>query len=165
MIVRLLDRSMDRAGFSCGVEALDRYLQRQASQDVKNKVCACYVLLGGDGEAEILGYYTFSATSVELRSIPQVMKKKLPHYPRIPAVLLGRLAISETRKGAGLGRALLFDALKRAFKMSGEIGAWSVVVDAKDEQAAAFYEKHGFQTVEGEPLKLFLPIKTITALL
>ena len=121
MIVHLLDRSLNRAGFRCGVEALDRYLQKQASQDVKSKVCACYIMLAAEDAIDLVGYYTFSATSLQLGGVSQEIKKRLPRYPLMPAILIGRLAISEEHKGKGLGAALLVDALTRAERMSEQI--------------------------------------------
>jgi ribosomal protein S18 acetylase RimI-like enzyme len=83
--------------------------------------------------------------------------KKLPRYPTVPAVRMGRLAVDQPFKGQGLGAALLADALDRAARS--EIAAHALVVDAKDEAAAAFYRHH----VPDSPLALFLPLATALA--
>ena len=42
--IELLDRNRhDRAGFDCGVPALNAYLQRQAAQDVEKRAAVVYV--------------------------------------------------------------------------------------------------------------------------
>lgn len=66
----------------------------------------------------------------------RIHRQKLPRYPTVPAVRMGRLAVHLAFKGQGLGGALLADALVRA--ASSEIAAYALTVDAKDEQAAAF---------------------------
>jgi ribosomal protein S18 acetylase RimI-like enzyme len=69
---------------------------------------------------------------------------------------MGRLAVDQAFKGQGLGGALLADALDRAIRS--EIAAYVLMVDAKDEAAAAFYRHHGFVALPGLPLMLFLPL-------
>lgn len=87
------------------------------------------------------------------------MRKKLPRYPSVPAVRMGRLAVDQRFKGQGLGGALLADALDRA--VNAEIAAYALLVDAKDEPAACFYRHHGFITLPDSPLALFLPLATV----
>ena len=74
---------------------------------------------------------------------------------------MGRLAFDQAFKEQGLGGALLADALDRATRS--EIAAYALMVDAKDEAAAAFYRHHGFIALPGLPLTLFLPLATVTA--
>ena len=93
----------------------------------------------------------------------QTLAKKLPRYPSVPAVRMGRLAVSDSFKGKGLGAALLADALRRA--ATAEIAAYALVVDAKDESAAGFYAHHGFVVLPEQPLFLFLHLATVKSLL
>ena len=95
----------DRAAFSCGVEVLDRYLQKQAGQDVSRRVAAAFVITP-DGKT-IAGFYTLSAHLVNLADLPESVAKRLPRYPNVPATLLGRLAVSENFRGQGIGELLL----------------------------------------------------------
>ncbi len=147
----------DRSHFECGDEALDRYLQQQAGQDMKRDIAAVIVATL-DGSPSVLGFYTLSAASIDLSSLPEATRKKLPRYGRIPAVLLGRLAVANEMRGMGLGELLLADAVKRACR--GEI-AWAVfVVRAKHDDAAAFYRHFGFMPFEGDPLMLWIARKS-----
>jgi len=102
----------DRAGFDCGVPALDRYLAQQATQDVRRRVANCFVAAEG---ARVLGYYTLAATSIALTSLPETVSKKLPRYPTVPAALIGRLAVAQAARGQGLGGAMLMETPPRAF--------------------------------------------------
>ena len=152
-----LDAAHDRAAFNSGSEPLNRYLREQVSQDVRRRVAACFVALA-DGQ-RIAGYYTLASASFLLADLPASIGKKLPRYPSVPAVRMGRLAVDQAYKGQGLGGALLADALDRAARS--EIAAYAMLVDAKDEAAAAFYRYHGFIALPDSPLILFLPLATV----
>ncbi|MDM7463512.1 MAG: GNAT family N-acetyltransferase [Tepidimonas taiwanensis] len=153
-----LDATHDRLAFDCDNPALNRYLREQASQDVRRRIAACFVALA-DGQ-RIAGYYTLASASLLLADLPPGIGKKLPRYPTVPAVRMGRLAVDRAFKGQGLGGALLADALSRAARS--EIAAFALMVDAKDE-AAAFYRHHGFIALIDSPLTLFLPLATVRA--
>jgi GNAT superfamily N-acetyltransferase len=152
----------DRAAFSCGVEALDRYLCRRASQDARKHVAATFVMVEQDSSA-VLGFYTLSATSISLSELPEGIAKKLPKYRLVPAILLGRLAVDQAQRGQGFGELLLIDALRRCLRTK-DIGWMAIVVDAKDEQGMAFYERYHFIRFSPNSNRLFLPRTTIVTL-
>jgi GNAT superfamily N-acetyltransferase len=156
--VQPLGREHDRKSFSCGVDALDRYFHQQANQDMRRRVATCFVAVHRESGA-IGGFYTLAATSLVLTELPQEMAKKLPRYPAIPAILLGRLAVAGSFRGQGLGAALLADALERGARV--EIGAFALLVDAKDEAAADFYRHHGFDPLPDAPQRLFLALASV----
>lgn len=152
-----LDAAHARAEFNSDSEPLNRYLREQATQDIRRRVAACFVALA-DGQ-RIAGYYTLASASLLLADLPASISKRLPRYPTVPAVRMGRLAVDRAFKGQGLGGALLADALDRAARS--EIAAFALVVDTKDEAAAAFYRHHGFISLPDSPLTLFLPLATV----
>lgn len=153
----LLDAAHDRTTFNSGSDPLDRYLREQVTQDVRRRVSACFVALAD--RQRIAGYYTLASASLLLADLPASTGKKLPRYPTVPAVRMGRLAVDQAFKGQGLGGALLADALDRAARS--EIAAHALMVDAKDEAAAAFYRHHGFIALADSPRTLFLPLATV----
>lgn len=155
-----LHRDTDRSGFGCGVEQLDRYFRSQVSQDVKRRVAACFTAL--DSHGRVAGYYTLSSASIMLTDLAEDLARKLPRYPYVPAVRMGRLAVDLNFKGRGLGAALLADALRRS--ATAEIAAYALVVDAKDKTAASFYEHHGFHATAANPLFLYLPLAAVSSL-
>lgn len=154
--VAAFDPALDRAGFDCGSSPLNDYFRTQVGQDIRRRVTACFVAVAEDGR--IAGYYTLASAGIRLGDLPAAIAKKLPRYPSVPAVRMGRLAVDESFTGLGLGAALLADALERACRS--EIAAFALVVDAKDETAAAFYRHHGFIAFSDMPLTLFLPLHT-----
>jgi GNAT superfamily N-acetyltransferase len=158
--IELFDKKRhDRSTFSCGVPALDAYLQRQAAQDMEKNAAVVYVAVVEP--PSIAGYYTLSQFSIDFVLLPEALAKRLPRYPVVPATLLGRLAVSSVSRGQGLGETLLFDALHRSLLQSAHIASTGVIVDAKDEKAAAFYSKYGFTPIIDAEQRLFLPMRTI----
>jgi GNAT superfamily N-acetyltransferase len=155
-VTETLGRDHDRTTFRSGVEALDRYLRELALQDMRRRVAGCFVALSD--ARDIMGFYTLAATSVTLDALPADVTKRLPHYPLVPAVLMGRLAVAAEYQGQGLGRALIFDAAIRTDRM--RIGAFAIIVDAKDARAVAFYQSNGFALIPGETRRLFVPVAT-----
>ena len=155
----LLNGAHDRTTFNSGSAPLDRYLREQVTQDVRRRVAACFVATT-DGK-RIAGYYTLASASLLLAELPASTGKKLPRYPTVPAVRMGRLAVDQGFKGQGLGGALLADALGRAARS--EVAAYALMVDAKDDAAANFYRHHGFIALPDSPRTLFLPLATAQA--
>lgn len=153
----------NRAGFSSGVPELDQYLRNQAGQDIKKNMSVTYVLTEKNKDV-VLGYCSISTMGIFSGELPEEMIKKLPRYPILPGVLLGRLAIDKNYKRQGFGGLLLIDALKRCLTVSNQIGITAVIVDAKNEDAINFYKHFGFLTLPENQFKLFLPLKTLKKL-
>jgi GNAT superfamily N-acetyltransferase len=161
LTIELLDsRKHVRSPFSCGRDSLDNYIHKQASQDLKRRVTTVFVLVN-ESDLNVLGYYTLSSFTVEITSLDEAFARHLPRYPRLPATLLGRLAVDYQHKGKGLGELLLIDALKRALNVSAQVASLAVIAEALDNQAVSFYTKYGFQQFTQQPMKLYLPMKSI----
>ena len=90
------------------------------------------------------------------------MAKGAPNHP-IGVVLLARLAVDEAERGAGLGRALLKDALVRSLSAAGIIAVRAVLVHALNEEARRFYMRFDFESSPVHPLHLMLLMKDIRA--
>lgn len=158
-IIEPLDQSHDREHFDCGIRELNDYLRRQATQDMRRGVSRVYVARER-GAQKVLGYYTLSAASFGKKSLPEKEARRLPHYP-VPAALLGRLAVDRAYKGQGLGKYVLFDVLHRVLQAAETLAVYALVVDAKNDDALAFYERYGFMRFVDVPSRLFIPIETL----
>jgi ribosomal protein S18 acetylase RimI-like enzyme len=156
-VITQLNPAHDRQTFSCGAEPLDRYLQTQATQDIRRHLANCFVASPVQSNV-VAGYYTLSAASIPMTDLPVEQTRKLPRYPVLPAALIGRLAVDRGFQGRSLGAALLFDAIARAIQADAAV--FALIVDAKDEAAAQFYRHHGFQAFSGRTARLFLPVAT-----
>lgn len=148
----------DRMQFDCGEPVLNGYLAKYAKQDVKRKAAAVFALVQRSNPKRIIGFYTLSATSVLLSELPEEVTKKLPRYPEIPAILVGRLA--RDIQYPGVGALLLSDAMARCVRVASEIAASLIVVDSKGDAATRFYEKFGFLSLPNLAGQMFLPMRT-----
>lgn len=158
MKIESYNRNFNRKNFDCGKKSLNNYIQKNATKDVKNGSCTCFVILNKTDQ--IIGYYTLSAESISKDSAPEEYQKKIK-YEYIPVILLGRLAIDRSEFGKGYGKVLLIDSLERSFKVAkNQIGAVAVIVDPIDEEAIAFYSKFGFTMLPNSG-RMFMSMKKI----
>jgi GNAT superfamily N-acetyltransferase len=166
ILVELLTKDHDRTQFDCGVSSLNTYLQRQASQDQSRKVASVFVSCVQSAR-QVRGYYSLSSATISIDELSERQQKRLPHYPRVPATLIGRLAVDKQARGQGLGSLLLLDALARAHRASETVASYAVTVDVLEVQPdpLKFYEQYGFTRVRSHPRQLYLPMATIDQLL
>lgn len=159
-----LGKHHDRAAFSCGHPELTLYLQRFALQHAKRRIATTTVLLVPD-DATIVAYHTLSATRLNLGELPEDLQKKYPNFSEgIPATLIGRLAVSTAFEKQGYGRAILMNALDRAFQATFTVASAFAIVRAIDARAVTFYSHYGFIPLPDAPRRLYLPMKTIEQL-
>jgi GNAT superfamily N-acetyltransferase len=158
-----LDSSYNKKDFFCGKSLLDNYLKKQASQDIKRKLCVVFILPAPD--FNIKGYYSLSSGSISRNFVPQDIMKKMPEsYSDLPVTLLGRLAVDKRYMKQGIGELLLLDALKRSYDISvSSIGSIAVIIDPLDKEAESFYAKYGFILLPNSG-RMFLSMKTISQL-
>lgn len=159
-VVSPLEKRHDRRAFSCGKQALDTYLKRQASQDMKRGLAAVFVL-EGENDSEVAGFYALSSLSIEAGDLTAFAAKGLPTLRSVPCTLLGQFAVHEKWKGQGIGAWLLGHVLHQVLVHAGEVGSYALVVDAIDEDAHTYWQHCGFIAFPNTGNRLFLPMKTI----
>jgi GNAT superfamily N-acetyltransferase len=159
-----LTREHDRAGFDCGVPELNEYLQRYARQNHESGGAKTFVATSSKTPTLFLGYYTISPGAIAFSKMPTAVTRKLGRY-EVPVFRLGRLAVSLTVQRRGLGGDLLLAAGERALTVAQEVGGVALAIDAKDDRAAAWYERFGALRLLDNPSKLVLPLETIAAAL
>ena len=137
----LLTEAHDGSAFESGEAVLDDWLRQRAWKNLQEAASRTYVVCPA-GSLEIIGYAALSMGQILAQETTGSMRRNMPKF--IPAVLLGRLAISREWQGKGLGRALLADVIARAQRASAEVSARLVIVHAISPAAEAFYLRHGF---------------------
>lgn len=146
-----------RAGFCSGAVDLDEWLEKYAWQNQQAHNATTYVITDGH---RVVGFYAIAMAAVARVGASAAMAKGRP--VQIPCILLARLAVDVSVQGQGLDRELLRDALLRAVRLSDSIGAVAVLVHCRDEQAKAFYLRHGdFLQSPVDDLHLMVPMKTL----
>ena len=132
-------------------------LGAEHDREFRRRIANCFVAVEAASN-QVAAYYTLAAASIPFVDLPPEESKRLPRYPTLPAVRIGRLAVDETFQGRGLGGALLVDAARRTLQAAP--AAYALVVDAKNDQAVAFYQRYLFRPVVDRPRTLFLPLAT-----
>jgi GNAT superfamily N-acetyltransferase len=155
-----ITRRHDRRNFDCGSAELNEYLQRYARQNHESGGAKTLVAVLPNEPARIVGYYSISPGAIEFATVPAAVTKRLGRY-EVPVFRLGRLAVDRSVQGSGLGGELLLAAGRRALSVAIEVGGVALAIDAKDERAAAWYERFGALRLLDDPLRLVLPLKTI----
>jgi ribosomal protein S18 acetylase RimI-like enzyme len=152
-----LGANHDRAAFCSGDDALDQYFQTQVTQDIRRHVTNCFVVVE-IATGHVAAYYTLSAASIPLVDLPPDEIRRLPRYPILPAVRIGRLAVDRRFQRRGLGELMLMNAVH--LTIQDVAAAFALLVDAKNDVLAGFYRRHGFRPIAGKPRTLFLPLAT-----
>ena len=162
--IRSLRTADHRKDFHSGDEALDLYFHRYAGQNqFRHHIGVTYVAVE---DQRILGFVTVSPASLDAEELSS--GRRLPPYP-VPVLRIARLAVDESSRGRGLGKALLRFCVELAEKMMEELGCVGLLVDAKPD-AVSFYERYGFASltvIEGnapqkpEPTAMFLALGSI----
>lgn len=155
-----IGRHHDRKGFDCGSPDLNEYLERYARQNHETGGAKTFVAVLPDEPTRILGFYSISPGAIEFARVPSKLTKKLGRYD-VPVFRLGRLAIDLSQQGQGLGGELLIAAGERALAVAAEVGGIALVIDAKEDQAARWYERFGALSLLDDPLTLVLPLGAI----
>jgi GNAT superfamily N-acetyltransferase len=153
-----LSEQHDRRTFSCGEAELDDYFRRRAGQDERRNVARIFVAVSDD--LGVVGFYSLSTCAISAGQLPEQIARKLPHYDTIPAALIGRLARDLRARGRGVGELLVTDAIKRVLRADRSMAIWAILVDAKNQRAADFYQSIGFAPFPSRPSRLFLPTAT-----
>jgi GNAT superfamily N-acetyltransferase len=148
------------ADFDCGVEELNRYLQRFAWMNQQANAAVTYVAVK---EGIITGYYTIVAGCAEHAEAPERLRKGLARHP-IPVLLLARLAVDLRFRGTGLGTQLVREAALLTLQLSKVAGVRALVVDAKDDRTQRFYERLNFERFPANPLRLFVLTKDLLSI-
>jgi len=157
--IETLSRNHDRSGFDCGNDALNQYLRKTARQHLNKGMSRTFVLVDDDTPTEILGFFTLTSCEIFVEKLPRRYAKKYPS--KAPAAKLARLAVAKNRQRQGMGTHMMINAIERVIKVSQNLGIIGFFVDAKDNEAKAYYEQFGFIPLSDNPLELFLPLATL----
>jgi len=159
-LVRKLAGSDDVESFDCGQAELNRFLQRFALVNQKSNNAQTYVCCHG---GVVVGFFSLAVGSVDPATAAPRVTKGIPQHP-VPVMILARLAVDLQHQGAGLGKALLKDALLRTAQAADIAGIRALLVHAKDEPARQWYLNWEFEPSPSDPFHLFLLMKDIKAM-
>ncbi|AVR88848.1 GNAT family N-acetyltransferase [Thauera aromatica] len=148
----------DTDAFSCGVESLDRWLKQRALKNQATGASRTFVVCEDN---RVLAYYALASSAVAAELATGRLRRTMPDP--IPVLVLGRLAIDQSLRGQGIGRALVRDACLRVMAAADAIGIRGLLVHALSPEAQAFYEHVGFESSPLEPMTLMATIADVRA--
>lgn len=155
----LLTEAHALSRFSCGKPALDHWLKTRAlSNQHKGFTVVMVVHEGG----HVVGYYGLAPTAVVPTKLSRSLRTGQPPDP-VPCLLLGQLATDERYAGRGIASGLLKHALLRCVEAARLVGGRALLVNAIDEEAAAWWARRGFTPSKDDPLLLFRSLADIAA--
>lgn len=161
MHIEKLAKSHPVKAFDCGVAPLNQFLHRFALQNQRKDGIQTWVAVS---DHQIVGYYSLTVGSIEHDSAPDNLSKGLSRHP-VPVMILARLAVDINFHGKRIGQGLLLDALRRTIQAADLAGILAMLVHAKDDQAARFYNHFEFHPFPEEPLTLFRLLKDVRAVM
>jgi GNAT superfamily N-acetyltransferase len=167
------------APFNCGKDPLNEFLQKHALDKQNAMLSRTFVVTTStpatDSEESarsstdsentvVIGYYTLAHAVVLQSEAPKKLSRGMPSS--IPVMLMARFAIDLHYQGLGLGRSLFTDAIRRTWAVmhSGAAPVRFFIVDAKDEEAKAFYQRFDMIPSAHNERRLYLSYKTLRQL-
>jgi len=156
----LLEDRHQLSSFNCGVPSLDDWLKRRARANQASGASRTYVVCEGD---QVVAYYALAAGGVDVANAPGRFRRNMPDP--VPVVILGRLAVDASRRGQGLGRALVRDAGLRVLQAADVVGIRGVLVHAISDEARQFYQAVGFEPSPLDAMTLMLTLGDLKAAL
>lgn len=162
--IEILDRHHHRGDFDCGVAALNEYLAKIAQQHNQKGLSRTFVMVDEAMPKSIIGFFTLALCEINRNLLPDEIAKKMPNHG-LPAVKLARLAVAKFHQNKGVGKVLLIEAFTRAHLIHDTVGSVALFGDAKDDNAALFYQKHGFIPLLSHPLQLYIPFGSLSEIL
>ncbi len=150
----------DREHFDCRDDALNVFLRNFARQSHERGGSKTFVAVDAAAGKTVFGYYSLSPASLQFSRLPSTMTRGLGQYD-VGAFKLVRLATAFEWQGQGLGGQLLLAAGRRCLRAAEEVGGTILLIDAKNERAANWYESYGAEPLKDAPLTLVLTLKTI----
>jgi len=141
--------------FQCTSPELTKWLINRARKNHREGASRCFVVC--DEQQNVIGYYALAAGAVSHELAPGSVKRNMPDP--IPVAVLGRLAVHTDWAGKGIGQGLLKDAVQRTLQTAQQMGIRVLLCHAIDEQAKAFYVKHGFIESPVDPMTVMLSLR------
>jgi GNAT superfamily N-acetyltransferase len=154
----------NRAAFSCGAGDQDNFLHKYAPQREERHISRTFLLIDPAAPAVVLGYYTLSNYTLALTSLPGPLRKGLPKYQPLPAILLGQLAVDSHHQHRGFGKLLLQHALRQALRVAQVSAAYGVAVHAATPDLLPFYHRYGFISLPDHPEHILAPMTLVARL-
>jgi GNAT superfamily N-acetyltransferase len=158
-----ITRKHDRSAFDCGDAEMNVFLMRYARQSHDQGGAKTFLAID-DNTRAVLGFYSLAPASLAYHRAPEIVQRGLARH-EVPGFRLARIAIDRAQQGQGLGGQLLLAAGRRCLMAAAVVGGTVLIIDAKNDRAAAWYVSYGAMPIVDAERTLVLPLTTIESLL
>jgi len=152
-----IHRRHDRRNFDCGEAQLNHFLAHYARQSHDSGAAKTWCAVDAVDGRTIFGFYTITPGQVDLHHVPLAARPGGGGQYAVSGFRLARLAVAKALHGHSLGGHLLANAIERCIRVSAEVGGTALLIDAKDADAARWYQRYGALPLDDRPLSLIVP--------
>lgn len=160
--VTTLSSGHRRREFDCGEAIVNDWLWTKALQSQDKRLSTTKVLLAV--EEQVAGFFTLAVGQVDFSDLPRELARKLPRRA-LPVAVLAWLGVHVAHQGQGLAKRLVAQALRDCHEAGQTFAFVGVVLDCVNDTARSFYQQWDFVPLPGNPYRLILSAKMLTALM
>jgi GNAT superfamily N-acetyltransferase len=157
-----ISKKHDRKSFDCGDTALNEFLHKYARQSHEAGGAKTFVAVDDASGKTVLGFYSLAPGALAYADTPELVRRGLARHD-VPGFRLARIATDKRLQGGGLGGQLLAMAARRCLRAAVEVGGVVLIIDAKNDRAAAWYASYGALALADKPLTLVMSLATFEA--
>lgn len=158
MELEVISEKHNLEDFSCGTEMLDRYLKTRALAECNQLLSKTYVI---SDENKVIAFCTLVLHSLKNDEKELFIDKNQIDQQRVPALLIGQLAVDKRFKGRKIGASLIQRMIKFALDINRYVHFPVIIVDAHTSNLVSYYENKGFKKFKDKGLRLFMPMAEI----
>ncbi len=155
--VRRLGINDPRLSFDCADADLNEFFLKDSIESCRQLLAVTYAV---EQNGELVAFFSVSNDAIKKEAFPRSAFKRatsfIPHckrYSSIPAVKIGRLAITKNKQSNGIGSEIL-NFMKGWFTEGNKTGCRFIIVDAHNKpKTIKFYDKNGFSFLSSKDEK------------
>jgi GNAT superfamily N-acetyltransferase len=158
----------DRSQCSTGISAVDNFFALTANKLQQAGNLRVFVLVEEE-DGGIVGFYSLNAGSIDYRELPAKFARTRPGHGAIPVAFISMMGVSAKHQGKGFGGDLMANALTRISAAGDNLGLALVILDVLDcgndnriRRRRESYSGFGFKPLPTNPMRMYLPISSIT---
>lgn len=158
----VLTSAQRRRDFDCGDALVNNWLWANALQSQKKHLSTTKVIV--DPAEQIVAFYSLAVGQIDFGDLPREISRKLPRRA-LPVAILAWLGVNVAHQGCGLAKRLVAQALRDCHDAGQTFAFIGVILDCISNVAKSFYQQWDFAELPGNPHRLILSAKALTAMM
>ncbi len=137
--------------FTCHISEIEQFLKDDALNQMKESVNRTFLWVSKN-DRRLVAYITICADAIRLDDIKRKeMEEKNIKYKSLPALKIGRMGVRKDLIKQGIGKKMIFFAIKKAVHINEKCACRFITLDSKNDEEIEekykpirFYKKMGF---------------------